>query len=541
MTNRSSFALACASGILLGLSFPPLQFGLLACVGLVPLFVLLDRVESYPRALRYSYVVFLLFNLITLYWVGGFAHGKDAFLMLAGGALLIAHPVFFLVPIVAYFFVNKNLGVSIALISIPFIWVGFEWLHSLGEVGFPWLTLGNTQTYALERIQFITFTGVYGISFWIVALNAIVYFLYRKISRREWKLISSRSVVALIILIVVTLIPGIHGRVALSTASPMNRPRVRVGIIQPNLDPWKKWQASAEGQIQNYLQQSQELVGQKPELTIWPETAIAFRILSGRYSDVFYQLRTGIDSLGSALLTGFADMVFYDSLSAPAASKIVRGTNAHYDDFNAMMLLEPRSEKVQKYAKIKLVPFGERVPYAEKLSFLAIAIKWDVGISGWGTGRDTTVFVLDRQGSQIPFSGMICYESIYPDLVSAFVRKGAQFLVIITNDSWWGNTSGAYQHKQCAVLRAIENRRAIARCANGGVSCLIDRFGRISEERDLYTRASIAGDVQLSTEKTFYSMYGDVFSQTCTAIGFLALSGAIVGRFKKNKSSGDKT
>ena len=527
-------ALACLSGLMLGFSFPPIPFGSLACVALVPLLLLLDQVESYSKALRYAYLTFFIFNLVTLYWVGGFTQGHDVFLMLAGAALVIGHPLFFLVPIIAYLFVKKELGLSVALLTLPFLWVGFEWLHSLGEVGFPWLTLGNTQTYALERIQYITYTGVYGITFWIVALNAIIYYVYTKIIQNEWRIVSAQSASAAVLFILIFLLPGIHGKIVLSSpSSVVHLDRIRVGILQPNIDPWKKWEAEPDTQIRHYLQLTRDLGKEKPELIIWPETAISFRILSGRYSDLFRELKREVDILGTALLTGFPDVVFYDGSNARSGSKTLEGMSTRYEDFNAIMMIVPKKEKIQKYAKIKLVPFAERVPYAEKLSFLAQTIRWDVGITGWGIGRDTTVFQLDRGDSTTNFSAMVCYESIYPDLVSRFVRKGAQFLVIVTNDSWWGKTSGAYQHAQYAILRAIENRRSIARCANGGISCFIDSYGKITDARDLYTRASLVGEVRLSDERTFYSMHGDLFSQVCTGVGLLAILGAALGKLSK--------
>lgn len=539
--SRRNFVLACSAGALLGLSFPfprgwistlPLEY--LAYVGFVPLLLVLDRLNSYWQSMRYAYLTFLVFNAVTLYWVGGFTHGKDMYLMLSGGALVVAHPLFFLIPTFGYCFVKRHLGTTTALFSLPFIWVSFEWLHSLGQIGFPWLTLGNTQTYAIERIQFISFTGVYGISFWIVALNAIIYSAYLEFVRLEQKLISRQSLIAGVALLALLIIPEIHGRLVLSTPdSASSSGVVRVGIIQPNTDPWRKWETNPEDQLESYFQITTGLVTEKPQLVIWPETAIPFRILLGKYSVSYHRLKGRIDSLGFALLTGYPETVFYQARSAPPGSRLIEGTKTYYDDFNAIMLLQPRVDSVQKYSKMKLVPFAERVPYAEKLSFLVDAVKWNVGISGWGIGQDTTVFSLKTENREVKFSAMVCYESIYPDLVAAFVRKGAQLLVIITNDSWWGNTSGANQHLRYATLRAIENHRAIARCANGGISCFIDPYGRISEARDLYTQSTLIGNVKLSEGQTFYSKHGDVFARACTGIGALAVLGAFIGRLRR--------
>ncbi|MGA9362779.1 MAG: apolipoprotein N-acyltransferase [Bacteroidota bacterium] len=539
--SRRNFVLACVAGALLGLSFPlprgwvstlPLDY--LACIAFVPFLLVLDRLDSYWQSMRCAYLTFLVFNAVTLYWVGGFTHGQDMYLMLSGAALVVAHPLFFLVPTLAYCFVRRHLGTTMALFSLPFVWVGFEWLHSLGQIGFPWLTLGNSQTHAIDRIQFISFTGVYGISFWILALNAIIYFVYLKFASSEWKLISRQSLFAGLALFLFLIIPEIHGRIVLSSGdSRSSRGVVRVGMIQPNTDPWKKWETNPEDQLESYFQMTTGLLAEEPQLVIWPETAIPFRILLGKYSASYHRLKDRIDSLRFALLTGYPETVFYQARSAPPGSRLIEGTKTYYDDFNAIMLLQPRIDSIQKYSKMKLVPFAERVPYAEKLSFLVEAVKWNVGISGWGIGKDTTVFSLKADDRTIRFSGMVCYESIYPDLVAAFVRKGAQFLVVITNDSWWGNTSGANQHFQYATLRAIENHRAIARCANGGISCFIDPYGRISEARELFTQSTLIGNVQFSEGQTFYSKHGDVFARACTGVGVVAILGAFIGRFRR--------
>jgi apolipoprotein N-acyltransferase len=541
VVKRGNAILACAAGILLGLSFPlprelsaTIPFGILAFVAFVPLLLLFDRLDSFWYSIRYAYQAFFVFNVVALYWVGGFTHAQDMYLMLAGAALIVVHPLLFLVPTIIYLFVKKYLGRGVALFFLPFVWVGFEWLHSLGELGFPWLTLGNSQAYALDRIQFISFTGVYGISFWIVAVNAIVYFSYLKLVHSEWKLSSRQTSIAGIALIVLAVLPEIHGSQVLTSSESGKKARsIRVGMVQPNLDPWKKWETNSEAELQSYLNLTRSLVPQKPQLVIWPETAISFRILLGTHSASFHRLKDNLDSLGLALLTGYPETVFYQAANAPPDSRLVPGTRTYYNDFNAMMLLQPGSDSVQKYSKMKLVPFAERVPYADKLSFLADAVQWNVGISGWGIGKDTTVFLLKDGNHPTRFSGMVCYESIYPDLVSAFVRKGAQFLVVITNDSWWGNTSGAYQHLHYASLRAIENHRSIARCANGGISCFIDPCGRISEARGLYTQSALVGDVQLSEVQTFYSRNGDVFAKACAGIGLPPIIWAFVVKLRR--------
>jgi apolipoprotein N-acyltransferase len=185
----------------------------------------------------------------------------------------------------------------------------------------------------------------------------------------------------------------------------------------------------------------------------------------------------------------------------------------------------------QKYNKIKLVTGSERMPYQEKLPFLKNLIKWGVGISSYQLGKDTTIFLLDNK---YKFNTAICFESVFPGFFSDFINKGAQFSVIITNDAWWGKFFGTYQHNQYAVLRAIENGRWIVRCANTGISCIIDPYGNIYDETKINEKALFTGEIGIRNEKTFYTLYGDVFSLICLCVGFIFyLYGIISKNFLK--------
>lgn len=523
-----NLSLSLFSGILLGFGFPPFKLGILACFGFVPLFILLERLEKDGRAFRYSYLAFFIFNVISISWIGGWTVATDKFLMLACVVLLLVHPFFFCVPILLYFFTKKRLGEGIALATFPFVWVVFEYLHSLGELAFPWLTLGNTQTYDVYRIQYIAYTGVYGISFWIVWMNVAFYFLYAKLARQEWKSLSWQSAATIVAILLFYFLPEFYSRHVIP-ASEAEHDRLKVGIVQPHIDPWEKWTMSGFDQVQLCFRMTRELaVRDDLDLVIWPETAVTYYILLPRYQRDYDLLKHTVDSLSVPLLTGFPDVIYYPSRKdAPAGSKQISGTDQSYDSFNSIMLLEPKNAVIQRYHKMKLVPFSERVPYAESLSFLVDLVKWNVGLSGWGIGRDSTIFELhDQRAASAPvarFWAMVCYESIYPGFVGAFVRKGAQFLVIVTNDSWWGKSFGPYQHAQYAVLRAVENRRSIARCANGGISCFVDAYGRMIGPTELYTRATLVGEVELRDELTFYAEHGDVFALVCSYLSGLFL------------------
>jgi apolipoprotein N-acyltransferase len=224
-------------------------------------------------------------------------------------------------------------------------------------------------------------------------------------------------------------------------------------------------------------------------------------------------------------------IVYEDSSVAPPSSKRIRSTGERYDDFNAAAFLQPDKREVQWYGKMKMVPLAERIPYADAFYYLDF-LRWGVGIGGWQIGADTTIFVEQTTGTR--FSVMICYESTYPDFVAAFVRKGAEFISVITIDSWWGRMSGAYQHRQFAIFRAIENRRWVVRCALGGFSGFIDPFGRFHDRTGLFERGTIVRTIPRSGELTFYTRYPNLLPLCCVLIGGMVVTAGAGRRIVQN-------
>lgn len=521
---------------MLAFSFPPFPLGVLAAFAFVPFFMAFEDIESLGRGFRNSYVMFFFFNLFSLWWVGGFIHGKDPYLMAAGASLILAHPLFMFVPIAVFVIVRKNLGFRAAVIGFPFIWVAFEYAHSITQFAFPWLLLGNTQTYDLPAVQIASVTGVYGISFWLLWISVLGYVLYAKLALREWRPTSWKSIATIFLIVVVYYAPKAYGsRVLATTEILADGKPVRIGIVQPNIDPFDKWQTNAEKQFAVLHQLTATFPPQQVDLILWPETAIPFFVLSPQNAYVLQRIRHQIDSLGVGLFSGIPDYAFYpDPAKAPKGSRVSKETGQLYDYFNSSMLLQPHTDEIQKYAKIILVPFAERVPYAELFAFSTL-LQWNLGLGGWAIGRDSTIFHLRlADSSDVRFSNLICYESIYPGYVARFVHRGAQFLTIITNDSWWGNTFGPYQHQQYAILRAVENRRWIARCANGGISCFIDPLGNVVQPTAMYSQAVITGEIKARDGQTFYSEHGDVLAESCVWVTGLLVAAAF-GRMFYNR------
>jgi len=521
------------SGIMIGAAFPPSRMGILACFGLVPLLVVLSDIPDIGEGLRYTYLTMLVVHIITLNWTGGYVDMKDPYMMVAGAFVMVVHPLFFFLPVGGYLYVRRKIGSLAALSALPFLWVAFEYCHSLTQWSFPWLTIGNTQTYDLPRIQFISVTGVYGLSFWVITLNVLAFLLYGALSARKsrgriprvaWWLAAS--------IIVLFELPLVYGLVVVDRAQvdgahpAMDRGSVTVGMIQPNIDPWEKWNHQGYDVVEEQMRMTEDLVRRtdrpRPQIVLWSETAVPYFLLVPANRWLVDALRARLAREHIALLTGLPQMLIYpDSTKAPRGAKLLPRTRQRYDTFNAAALLQPGMDSVQWYGKMKLVPFAERIPYAEVLSFVEF-LRWDVGLGGWQVGQTRVVF--HDSASQSRFSTAICYESVYPGFIAGFVRGGAEFLTIITIDSWWDHMSGAYQHERFAVLRAVENRRWIARCAVGGISCYIDPFGRVYDETALFTKAECSRTIGRSSELTYYSAHGDVWAKSCTGAAFLALA-----------------
>ena len=534
--------LAMLSGVMLGFSFPPFHLGFLAAFGLVPLLTALRGLDGIRVPLRYVYLAMLVFHAITINWTGGYAHGNDPYMMIAGTVTILIHPFFYYLPMGVFLLLRKHFGPARALFFLPFLWVGYEYSHSLSEWSFPWLTLGNSQTFDLARIQFIEYTGVWGLSFWLLAVNVLVYIVcFRVIEdlRASWR--TSTRVIA-VATIVVALAPSVYGLFVLANASagevaPDDSRGLNVGIIQSNVDPWDKWKANGFETHALYMDLTKRLmdsVGSPgPDIVLWPETAAPLDVLGSQNAPVLASIKEHLSTWNTSLLTGLPHKVVYaDSASAPKSARREKVSGTRYDWYNAAAFIQPDTVAPAWYGKMKMVPFAERIPYADMFQFFDF-LRWDVGIGGWQIGPDTTIFHDVRTGAR--FSTIICYESTYPGFVAGFVRRGAEFMTLITIDSWWDHMSGAYQHQQIAVLRAVENRRWIARCAVGGISCTIDPFGRAHGATTLFTERLLSSRIVRSTDQTFYTKHGDLLGDMCLWLSVVALAAGLGQSFLTRK------
>lgn len=542
--RRSNLILSLACGLMLGFAFPPSPFYSLAYLGLVPLLFLITRAERLSGLLQYSYLAMLIFHMITLYWVGGFTHMRDQYLVISGLALIVTHPLFFLIPVSATWLVRRQWGERPALIVFPFVWVGFEYFHGLGEFSFPWLTLGNSQAYDFNRIQILEFASIHGLSFIILVFNVVSFVLLRQLSERRWRIRSGKSFVAIMTLIALYLLPLLYGVWRIEDFDSLEGDAtVSVGVVQPNIDPFEKWGEGYQSEWESFARQltilyekTRELSRDSLDLIVWPETAVPFYILLPQNAEYYNQLKHEVDLAGTPVFTGLPDGVYMDSSEATATARWLPHAGKFFEGYNAAALIRPYERMGPVYHKVVLVPFAERVPNAEIFTFLIEAVRWGVGLGSWGKGTEQIVYSLPmRAGGIVNFSGMICYELVFPQYVRGFVQRGAQFLVVISNDSWWGNTSGARQLAAYTTLRAVETRRWIVRCANGGISGIIDPAGRVYNETDMFTQAAFSGTVKPRNDETAYVKHGDLVGGTCLAISAVAVIAALLSLLRHRR------
>jgi len=532
--NNNLFFKILVAGLFFALSFPPVNFYFLIFFSFIILLDVIFQSNSLKQIISRTYKIFFVASLIAVSWIAlsGMKEGADPFLILGGVFIILVYPLFFVIPSVLFFFIKESFSGKYHLLSLilfPFIWTGFEYVLSLSQISFPWLLAGNSQTYNLEKLQYIEFTGVYGVSFWVCSVSISLYIFTTNVVNKSFRFNSVKSISILFVIIALYFLPDFYNYFTDSKkvfTDNKSNGSIKVGIVQPNINPWKKWGSKQTDLINYYAENIKKIYNDNPDikLIVLPETALPYYFREDIFEEKYLILKNLCDSINIPILIGTPDLqVYKDQSSAPSDSKIKRSSGIKYDTFNSAFLFEPGKDKneFQFHNKIKLVIGSERMPYQEYLPFTKSLIEWGVGLSSWQMGKDTNVFSINSGEKNYKFITAICYESVYPGFFADFVNKGSEFSVIITNDGWWGKLFGTYQHNQYAVLRAVENRTWIVRCANTGISCFIDPYGNMYDKTEIDTDVNTTREIGLKKSKTFYTIHGDLFSQICFAIGIL--------------------
>ncbi|HEU5319704.1 MAG TPA: apolipoprotein N-acyltransferase, partial [Methylomirabilota bacterium] len=484
--------LVTAGAGLLALAFPRVDWDGGAWVALVPLFVVV--LEAGPRvAAAVGWLFGTIFFLVLLRWLNFTFLQYSAIpwpLTWLPTALLAAYCGLYPAAVAgALAWIGRRRSLAWALLAAPFLWVAAEWLrgHLLG--GFPWGTLGYTQYLRLSVIQIAELAGVHAVSFLVVAVNAAV----AGCLILPWR----RALAG-------TLLAGaaVGATLAFGTwrlAAPAPPAEVTVAVMQPAIDQPLKWdERHRQETLAIYFALTRRAARDHPDLIVWPETASPSVLR--RDPDLLDALSATSETLRVPLLVGSVDVEGGPPVHLRNTAFLVTGGGI-----------------AERYDKIHLVPFGEYVPLSGVIGFVR---GWAEFISELEPGSRTVVF----QGPPAPFGVVICYEGVFPDLVREFVRNGARLMVNMTNDAWFGRTSGPEQHLAMYPLRAVEHRVALARAANTGVSAFIAPTGQIVRRLPLFERGTLTERLPLRRGDTLFTRVGDWLAWLS-----LAVSAAVLG------------
>lgn len=533
---RKNIILSLLSALLLWLAWPPIPYtSPLLLVAFVPLlFALEDIIKGdYTKKGKKVFLIAgltgFIWNTASIYWVFNAMNAVMPSIVAIiislipfGLAALLMALAFWL-----YYQLRKRYVMGISFLGLICFWISYEFLHQSWDLAFPWMTLGNGFAMDHHLVQWYEFTGVFGGSLWVLVSNVLLFSIL-KVGQPVLRNADKRILAAWLMIIIVPITISL-------TRYNSYEERINpadVVVVQPNVDPYEKYgDLTTEIQLTNLIRLSDSVAHPNTEFFIWPETALPDAINEQyiRESGSFQQIQNFLNRYkNGSLLTGIESYLIYDSAKTLSAT-FYPHLNGYVDAFNAATLIE-NSGKVQFYHKSKLVPGVEQLPFKESLAFMKPLFSQFGGTTG-GYGRQEEASVFYSQ-SGIGAAPIICYESIWGAYVGDFVEKGAQFVAIITNDGWWGNTSGKDQHLAYAKLRAIESRRWVVRSANTGISAFINQKGDVIRKTNWWTADAINQEINLNEELTFYVRTGDYIAYLAS-FGSLLFGGLILLRRKR--------
>ncbi|WP_406825166.1 apolipoprotein N-acyltransferase [Pedobacter sp. KACC 23697] len=534
MKSKQTYLLALLSACLLWLAWPPMPFTTpLLLIGLVPLFIALDSISTNSekkqgkRIFLTAGLTFLVWNTASIYWVynaisayNGPAVALPVSLIPFGlGALLMTF-AFWL-----YYRLSRYVNKKIAYIGLISFYIALEYLQQTWDLAFPWMTLGNGLAGMHQLAQWYDYTGIYGGSLWILVSNILAFEAYQNFKSQKGYLKFRTAVIWALVVIIPIGISLTKYFTAVQKGTPSN-----VVVVQPNIDPYQKLENIPPAEQIRILTHLSDSIGQtNTEYFIWPETAIP------NYADEdkirgnsdFITLQSFLSKYkNGTLITGIESIKIYQDKKT-ITSKFDDQRGIYFDNFNTAMQVE-NSANVQFYHKSKLVPGVEKMPFPKVFSFLdGVFAQLGGTVGGWGWQDKPSVLYAQ---SGIGVAPVVCYESLWGDWIGEQVKDGAQFIAIITNDGWWGNTSGKDQHMMYAKLRAIETHRDVARSANTGISCFINQRGDITQSTKWWTRTALKANINLNDEITFYVKSGDLIAKL---LSITAIILALIIPFRK--------
>lgn len=522
------FFLCILSALLLAAGWQ-FHFSLFIFFGFVPLLIVEDNFTSQNsqrkvglKLFGWSYFTFLLWNLLVTWWIV-YASLSGAILAFVCNALLMS--------IVFLFFssLKNKINQPWAIWLLIPIWMAWEHGHTIWDLTWTWLTLGNVLSFNEQWVQWFEYTGVSGGTLWILIVNILV---FETIKLNKKLNFFSKPILKMLLFII---LPILFSYSFYFLRKVVVDKKIEVVILQPNVDPYNvKFTLDYRSQFVKMLGILKNQVNKNTDYLVLPETFITENLNEETINEA-EELQWFRDSLlhkfpNLQIIAGGNTYLLFDKnqTNRPATAR-EDDRGFYYDVYNTALQID--SKTVQIYHKSKLVPGVERMPFPalfKPLEKLAIDLGGTMG--SLGVQENRSLLIDNRKG--VAIAPVVCYESIFADYMTEYIRLGANFIFIITNDGWWDNTPGYIHHLNYAKLRAIENRRQIARCANTGISCFIDEFGTISQPTTWWEESIIKGQMKGIKEFTFFSKFGDILSYSACVCSILLVFMWIYLRFK---------
>ena len=530
-------ALSVLSGLLLSFAWYVRGAAIIILLAFVPLFWISDislkegKRNAFGRGILLFYPAFFVFNLITTYWI--------AYCTLPGAAAaVIANALLQTSVFATWHACRKQVQNHVlqAVMLIAFV-VAFEYLHLNWDLTWPWLTFGNVFASIPGMVQWYSITGTLGGTVWILLCNFLVYWEPLTCWEQKKRPRKTGSILTLACIVVPMLISLLMYELAehnIDKTTP-----IEAIIVQQNTDPWEEeYRLSNTEEIQRILNVAKPYLNEKTNLVVTPESAIAHTIQMDvlrnhnfMEEDTRYEGFALLDSVTDCypnvnFILGLSTLGVYDHRISPVSQEV--GDGKYTEWYNTAGFYN-RNGLQSHYHKSRLVPGVEKMPFPKVFGFLGeVLIELGGSNSSLGNDIEQRTFAFEVDGKPLRVGTAICYESIYGELVSNFVKNGANLLTVITNDSWWDDSPGHRQHFEMSRLRAVETRRYVLRAANGGFSGVIDPMGKVLEKTNYNERTAIQTTVYAQDKETFYVKHGDYIARVSVIFALFGLLASIV-------------
>ena len=514
------------SGVILYLAWPTLPFSFLLFFAFLPLFILEEKIErkKYGGFHFFLYILIakLIWNTGTTWWICNITLG-------GGIGAIIPNSLLMCLPWIVYRRIKPVVGIKVALLTFMGAWLTFENIHLNWALSWPWLTLGNAFAYYHQWVQWYEYTGALGGSLWVLSVNIYLFLIIQRGSMGRKKLIWLVSLLLLPLLISYTLYYGIDEN--------ESEDKVEVVALQPNVDPVKEKFNTGDHfisplqQVKNLISQSHGVIDQETDFLLWPETAVQGKQFERKLeqSNEIMLLQTFLKKYPKlVLITGLDSWNTCENQDEPSRTANYNSSVGYYEYYNTALIMKHGKSPVV-YHKSKLVPGAESMPFPSLVSALDL-----LGIGASSMTPQDEPLVYDNGKDKV--APVICYESIFGEFISGFVEHGADYLFIITNDGWWGDTEGHRHHLLYAKLRAIESRISIVRSANTGISAYINTRGDIVQKTKWWEKNAVKASVPRVQKHhvSFYNRYGDYIGRlSYFLLIFTVLSAVVKWRTKK--------